>query len=98
MSAIPGIARVAHQGGSAPREAALWVKGGNLLTFRRGPHLDPKADLARTGSRNTGTSGFDPTQTKNDPKRVPAPFAANDHIIAVGDTPRLMKALALPRI
>ena len=39
---------------------------------------------------------------KLDPKRIPLPFAANDHIIPVGDMPGLIAALALkgakPRI
>ena len=39
---------------------------------------------------------------KLEPKRIPMPFAANDHIIAVGDMPGLIAALALkgakPRI
>jgi hypothetical protein len=37
-----------------------------------------------------------------DPKRIPMPFAANDHIIQVGDMPGLIEALRLkgaePRI
>jgi hypothetical protein len=32
---------------------------------------------------------------KLDPKRIPMPFAANDHIIPVGDMPGLIAALAL---
>ena len=32
---------------------------------------------------------------KLDPKRIPMPFAANDHIIALGDMPGLITALAL---
>ena len=32
---------------------------------------------------------------KLDPKRIPMPFAANDHIISVGDMPGLIAALAL---
>ena len=39
---------------------------------------------------------------KLEPKRIPMPFAANDHIIPVGDMPGLIAALALkgakPRI
>jgi hypothetical protein len=39
---------------------------------------------------------------KLDPGRIPMPFAQNDHIIPVGDTPGLIAALALkgakPRI
>jgi hypothetical protein len=39
---------------------------------------------------------------KLEPNRIPIPFAANDHIIAVGDIPGLIAALALkgvkPRI
>ena len=39
---------------------------------------------------------------KLDVKRIPVPFAANDHMIAADDMPGLMKALALkgakPRI
>ena len=39
---------------------------------------------------------------KLEPKRIPMPFAANDHIIPVGDMPGLIVALALngakPRI
>ena len=32
---------------------------------------------------------------KLDPTHIPMPFAANDHIVELGDMPGLMKALAL---
>jgi hypothetical protein len=77
--------------------------------------LCPSAGLARPDADQQRTAGCveadladkhnkliclrDP---KLNPQRIPAPFAANDHIIPVGDMPALIAALALkgakPRI
>ena len=65
----------------------------------RGQHEQfPQLKVKLPRSFPNHISGFDPEQPKKDPKldrkRIPMPFAASDHIIALDDMPGLIAALA----